>query len=64
MARLVAFLDETLAAQIALAWLVPGEVRRRAQTAAHAHRQRAIHEAISERHDFFNLRLRRCLPAA
>ena len=29
MARLVAFLDETSAAQIALAWLVPGEVRRR-----------------------------------
>jgi hypothetical protein len=28
----MAFLDETLAAQIALLWLVPGEVRRRGRT--------------------------------
>jgi hypothetical protein len=52
MARPVAFLDETLAAQIALTWLVPCEVRRRAQMAAHAHRQRAIHEANRERASF------------
>ena len=52
MARLVAFLDETSAAQIALAWLVPGEVRRRAQMAANAHRQRSIHEANGERASF------------
>jgi len=48
----VAFLDETLAAQIALAWLVPCEVRRRTQMAAHAHRQRAIHEANGDRASF------------
>jgi len=38
MARPVAFLDETLATQIALAWFVPCEVRRRAKMTAHAHR--------------------------
>ena len=52
MARLVTFLDETLATQIALAWLVPCEVRRRAQMAAHAHHQRAIQEANGERASF------------
>ena len=52
MARPVAFLDETLAAQIALAWLVLCEVRRRAQMAAHAHHQRAIHEANGDRTSF------------
>ena len=52
MARPVAFLDETLAAQIALAWLVPCEVRRRAQMAAHAHHKRAIHEANGDRTSF------------
>jgi hypothetical protein len=52
MARPVTFLDETLAAQIALAWLVPCEVRGRAQMAAYAHRQQAIHEANGERASF------------
>jgi len=51
-ARPVAFLDETLGAQIALAWLVPCEVRGRAQMAAHAHHQRSIHEANGERASF------------
>jgi hypothetical protein len=52
MARPVAFVDETLAAQIALAWLIPCEVRRPAQMAAYAHHQRAIHEANGDRTSF------------
>ena len=64
MARPVAFLDETLAAQIALARLRPGEVRRCVQMAALAHRQRAIHEATARGTTFFHLPLGWCLPAA